>query len=60
MPEDELHKLLEELLTDTEILEEIERIGYLRLTEKAFEFWGDPREDVYQDYVRSNGGELPK
>ncbi|NIR51126.1 hypothetical protein GWN75_22285 [candidate division KSB1 bacterium] len=47
-------------MTDTEILEEIERIGYLRLTEKAFEFWGDPREDVYQDYVRSNGGELPK
>ncbi|MGH7453066.1 MAG: hypothetical protein ACRENG_17080 [bacterium] len=35
-----------------DILEEIERLGYLRLPEKVFEFWNDPRENIYQDDAR--------
>lgn len=53
LPKEELHKLLEKMLTDTKIVEEIERLSYLHLTEKAFEFWNDPREDIYQDCARS-------
>ena len=49
----ELQYFLTQLLHDKELLEEIERLGYLRLTEKAFEFWNDPREDIYQDYARA-------
>jgi len=30
----------------------MERWGYLKLTEKVFEFWNDPREDIYQNYAR--------
>ena len=48
----ELQKLLSKLLSDNHIIEEVERLGYLRLSEKSFQFWNDPREDVYQDYAR--------
>ncbi|MFQ5822537.1 MAG: hypothetical protein ACE5JB_00595 [bacterium] len=44
---DQLHNLLAQLLMDTEILEEIARLGYLRLTEKAFGFWNDQYEYIY-------------
>lgn len=57
LPQEELHVFLTQLLQDEEISEELERLGYLRLTEKAFEFWNDPREDVYQDYVRQGRDE---
>jgi hypothetical protein len=52
LPPAELQHFLSQLLTEKDIIEEIERLGYLRLTEKAFEFWNDPRENIYQDYVR--------
>lgn len=51
--EKDLWLFLSRLLSDDEIIQEIERLGYLKLTEEAFEFWNDPREDVYQDYARS-------
>lgn len=53
--EKELWLFLTRLLSDDEIIQEIERLGYLKLSEEAFEFWNDPREDVYQDYARSIG-----
>ncbi len=52
LPPAELQHFLSQLLTEKDIIEEIERLGYLRLTEKAFEFWNDPRENVYEDYTR--------
>jgi hypothetical protein len=57
LPERELQRFLMELLQDSDISQELERLGYLRLTEKAFEFWNDPREDVYQDYARTGSQE---
>jgi hypothetical protein len=48
----ELQTLLSQLLSDNHIIEEMERLGYLRLSERSFQFWNDPREDVYQDYAR--------
>ncbi len=54
LSETELEKFLTELLSVEELQAEIEQAGYLRLTEKAFDFWNDPREDVYQDYARKN------
>lgn len=50
----ELQHFLSQILSDKTIMEEIERMGYLKLTEKAFEFWHDPREDRYQDYARTS------
>jgi hypothetical protein len=52
LPPADLQHFLSQLLAEKDILAEIERLGYLRLTEKAFEFWNDPREDIYQDYAR--------
>ncbi len=52
LPATELEKFLSHFLTDPELTEEIERMGYLKLAENAFSFWNDPREDVYQDYAR--------
>lgn len=52
LPTAELQNFLSQLLAEKDILDEIERLGYLRLTEKAFEFWNDPRENIYQDYAR--------
>ena len=51
LPQSELQTFLEKLLCDDELRQEIERLGYLSLTEKSFGFWNDPREDIYQDYV---------
>ena len=47
----ELQRFLEKLFCDDELRQEIERLGYLKLTEKSFGFWNDPREDIYEDYV---------
>ncbi|MCI0695608.1 hypothetical protein L0337_26835 [candidate division KSB1 bacterium] len=52
LPTAELQHFLSQLLAEKNILEEIERLGYLKLTERAFEFWNDPRENIYQDYAR--------
>ena len=52
LPEIELQAFLTKLLMDMELKEEIERLCFLKLTEQAFDFWNDPREDVYQDYSR--------
>lgn len=41
-----------QFFSDVELVGEMERWGYLKLTEKAFEFWNGPREDIYQDYAR--------
>lgn len=51
LPNTELQSFLSKFFNDKELLAEMERFGYLRLTEKAFEFWNDPREDIYQDYA---------
>ena len=50
--EEDLHFFLSLILSDQRVLQELEKMGCLKLTEKAFEFWNDPREDVYQDYAR--------
>lgn len=52
LPNAELQNFLAQFFSDEELLGEMERWGYLKLTEKAFEFWNDPREDIYQDYAR--------
>ncbi len=52
LPPDELQRFLETFLNDQEIVAELERLGLLTLTEKAFDFWNDPREDIYQDYLK--------
>lgn len=52
LPNAELQKFLAQFFGDTELVREMERWGYLKLAEKAFEFWNDPREDIYQDYAR--------
>ena len=49
----ELENLLVKLFSDADIKDQLERLGYLSLTEKAFEFWNDPKEDIYQDYQNS-------
>ncbi len=54
LPSAELQHFLSQLLAEKGILEEIEQLGYLKLTEKAFDFWNDPRENIYQDYARVN------
>jgi len=53
LPVTEKERFLSYLFSDQEVSEEIERLGLLKLSEKAFDFWNDPREDVYQDYTRS-------
>jgi len=52
LPNAELQRFLSQFFSDAELVGEMERWGYLKLTEKAFEFWNDPREDIYQDYAR--------
>jgi len=52
LPNAELQSFLSQFFSDKELVGEMERWGYLKLTEKAFEFWNDPREDIYQDYAR--------
>lgn len=52
LPDDDLQILLSHIFADEKILQEVERMGYLRLAERALEFWNDPREDQYQDYAR--------
>jgi hypothetical protein len=52
LPHAELQRFLAQFFSDEELIGEMERWGYLKLTEKAFEFWNDPREDIYQDYAR--------
>jgi hypothetical protein len=49
LSEHELQGVLTQLLQDSEVSQEIEKLGYLRLTEKALEFWNDRREDTYQN-----------
>lgn len=41
------------LFQDNDIIAEIERMGYLKLSEKSFAFWNDSREDIYQDYIKN-------
>lgn len=53
LSERDREQLLLRLLVEPGISDEIERLGYLRLTERAFDFWNDPREDLYQDFARS-------
>jgi hypothetical protein len=53
LSERDREQLLLRLLVEPAISDEIERLGYLRLTERAFDFWNDPREDLYQDFARS-------
>ena len=52
MSDYELEQFVNRLFKEKYILAIRERLGYLELTEKSFVFWNDPREDVYQDYVR--------
>ncbi len=52
LSEREREDLLLRILLEPKITEELDRIGYLRLTERALDFWNDPREDIYQDYVK--------
>lgn len=52
LPNTELQRFLSQFFNYEELVGEMERWGYLKLTEKAFEFWNDPREDIYQDYAR--------
>lgn len=52
LSERELQEFLAKLLSDSDLKEEIDRLGYLKLSEKSFDFWNDPREDIYQDYAR--------
>ena len=49
LPNTELQRFLVQFFNDAELVGEM---GYLKLTEKAFEFWNDPRDDIYQDYAR--------
>lgn len=44
--------LLSKILLEPRISEEFDRSAYLRISERAFDFWNDPREDVYQDYAK--------
>ncbi len=44
--------LLSKILLEPRISEEFDRLAYLRISERAFDFWNDPREDVYQDYAK--------
>ncbi len=53
LPAKEKHYLVSLLFKDSDILQEVERLGFLKLSEKSFEFWNDPREDIYQDYIAS-------
>ena len=39
--------------------QEWEEMGWMSLAESAFDFWNDPEEDVYDDFVVS-GSELAK
>lgn len=52
LPERAREDLLLKILLEPGIAEEFERFGYLRLTERSFDFWNDPREDIYQDYAK--------
>ena len=52
LSEQELQDFFSKLLSDSKLKEELERIGYLKLTENSFGFWNDPREDIYQDYLQ--------
>jgi hypothetical protein len=58
LSDSELQELLTRLFREDHIREEIERLGYLKLTEEAFAFWNDPREDIYQDYARNTREKL--
>ncbi len=51
LPEREREDLLMKILLEPGLYEEFDRVGYLRLSERAFDFWNDSREDVYQDYA---------
>ena len=53
LPEADLQVLLNRFFAERKIFEEIEHLGYLKLSENSFEFWNDPREDIYQDYAKS-------
>ncbi|MBI3193328.1 MAG: hypothetical protein HYZ34_02545 [Ignavibacteriae bacterium] len=50
LPVEERDSLFCKILLDPAIEEELERIAYLRLAERSFDFWNDPREDIYQEY----------
>ena len=52
LPERERESFLHRLLLETETMDEIQRLGYMRLIDRSFDFWNDPLEDVYQDYAR--------
>lgn len=39
------------LLSSNVPSDEEERISFMKLTEQAFEFWKNPEEDIYQDYL---------
>ena len=51
LSERERDELLARILVEPKLREELDRVGYLRLSERAFDFWNDPREDIYQDYA---------
>lgn len=51
LPERERENLLMKILLEPGFYKEFERVGYLRLSERSFDFWNDSREDIYQDYA---------
>ncbi len=54
LPRRELELLLTHFFSDEELIMELERLGFLKLSENSFSFWNDPREDVYQDFLESD------
>ncbi len=51
LPQKELELLFAHFFSDEELLRELERLGFLKLSENAFSFWNDPREVIYQDFL---------
>ncbi|RMG23879.1 MAG: hypothetical protein D6732_24335 [Methanobacteriota archaeon] len=57
LPQKEQELLLSHFFSDEELVRELERLGFLKLSENSFAFWNDPREDIYQDYLELDNQE---
>lgn len=46
-----LQQRMPQLLHSEDGLDDLDRLGWLRASESAFDFWNNPQEDIYNDLI---------
>lgn len=46
-----LQQHLPQLLNSNDISDDLDRFGWLKASESAFDFWNAPSEDIYNDLI---------